>query len=261
MKKSLFIFLVLLTPVILSSNDVLLQKTQFLVSSSHDKWKKMFNEDTPSIHSLYSEHAVVIVEDTIYVGTEEIKDLYKILKSKWNIIDSMYSNYEKIDFISPFVKYEIGSFITSNGDYYNHLTIWDTQNGSEKRELEIIYKQSEISDSKDIVKKQRENWVHEANKHDVEAFLRAVYSDNSLYYWNSINKLYSGISEIKEAYSYMADTNWSITSLQPLYIKQVNDSLIYEIGKYLSGDYVGCYALVWKKNKNNEWNIYLDSNY
>ncbi|MFO7867930.1 MAG: hypothetical protein R6U95_01360 [Bacteroidales bacterium] len=265
MKKSVLNCLfVLLIPVILSSNTVLsLQKsTQFVMFSSHDKWKKMFNEDVASIHSLYSEHAVVIVEnDTVCVGKEQINKLYQTLKLKWNAIDTVYTNYEKIDFVSAFVTYEIGTFITSDGEQYNHLIVWDKHNNSIKRELEVIYKKEVDTDAGDIVKKQRENWVRMANKHDVEAFLRTVFCDNSVYYWNSKNELYTGIFEIKDAYGYMADTNWSITDLQPLYMKQVHDSLIYEIGKYLSGGYVGCYTLVWKKNKKNEWKVFLDSNY
>ena len=227
----------------------------------NERWKTIFNDNINYMDSLYTSNAIVLTENNIYKGSEEIKQLYLNLKSVWISIDTVFTNYEKKDIITPSVSYGIGTFITSTEKIFNHLIIWHEESSRDLRELEVIYKYKEAISMTDMLKQRRLDWVRESNSHNLNEFLNNLYFHNAYYYCNNSDKLYVGTPEIKSAYSYMTEPDWNILSLTPYYTKQINDSIIFEIGKYSVFGGSGDYSLLWKKSEDKIWKILLDSNY
>ena len=94
------------------------------------------------------------------------------------------------------------------------------------------------------------------NAHDVEGLVNELYSVNTLYY--NHKPLVKGREDVIKEYGYMRNEKYSL-KLTPLFIEAVNESTVYEIGQ-CNGSYGGKYILIWKKEADGKWRIFIDSN-
>jgi ketosteroid isomerase-like protein len=213
------------------------------------------NKNVETIKDCYLPESIKIISsDSILSGPAGIAEFYALQSEGIKSISSLFivkANKEKN------IDYEIIKYETLNGKLYAQLVIWRVKNGVKFREFEFV---SEISEKthtneKSITEK-RNLWVELCNAHTPVNLVNALYISNSIYF--NHKPIIRGHENLFEEYAYMKDTNYRLT-LHPLKMFFVNDNLVYEIGQ-CEGTYNGKYMLVWKKESDGEWRVFIDSN-
>ena len=128
----------------------------------------------------------------------------------------------------------------------------------EKNKLVFEFISSANSQNIDLekIKERRKEWIMLCNKHNAQGLVEELYSSDAIYY--NHKPVIRGHASIIADYAYMNNPEYSL-HLEPLTIVPVNDHMVFEIGQ-CSGSYKGKYILVWKKEKDGEWRIFMDSN-
>jgi len=226
------------------------------ISDEFSDWVDAVNKKSVNtIKDFYLPESIKIISsDSTLSGPAEIAEFYAFQSEDIKSISSLFmvkANKEKN------IDYELIKYETLNGKSYAQLLIWKVKNGDKFREFEFI---SEISEEthnneKSITKK-RNLWVELCNSHNPENLVNTLYSSNSIYF--NHKPIIKGQESLIKEYSYMKDENYKL-NLHPLKMFFVNENLVYEIGQ-CEGTYKGKYILVWKKERDGEWRVFIDSN-
>lgn len=120
---------------------------------------------------------------------------------------------------------------------------------SRKSNCDTYLIKAQISDN-------RSKWMRLCIAHKVEELVNIYYSSNTIYY--NHKPLVIGTKDLIKEYSYMNRENYSL-SLNSIFIEVVNDETVFEIGQ-CEGLYGGNYILIWKKDDDGKWFIFIDSN-
>lgn len=154
------------------------------------------------------------------------------------------------------IDYEISESTYSNGDRYKNLVIWQTESNLRKRVLEFASKIDAEAYSLAEIDDRRNLWMTLCNQHDANALIQELYSENTLYF--NHKPLVIGRELLVGEYQYMNNTEYQL-SLQPAFVERVNMDFVFEIGQ-CSGSYNGKYILIWKRDEDGVWEIFIDSN-
>lgn len=205
-----------------------------------------------TIQSTYDTSAYLIIDDgDILNDIDEIDTYNRAMPSYGEVTDTSFLAHVKRK-----IKYSVSDRRYENGAEQKRLTIWQSfDDGQVRKVLEYVADHKEVDlyiDLDDL----RDQWMQICSKHNPDSLVRTMYSDNTLYY--NHKPLVRGQEALIEEYAYMANKNYQL-QLTPEYVEQVNANTIYEIGQ-CSKSYNGKYILVWKKNDQDEWKIFLDSN-
>lgn len=205
---------------------------------------------------VYTEGFVWLIEDKMYVGKEEWTDgfyayaLYIDPTEKGILVDSTVDKAGN--------QLRIMKVDRENRPSYYILRAWKAFGEEKKIELEILMTEAAF-EKKGLkaVKKMRKRWERFSNLKQPEALLYQVYAEDA-WYVNG-GKVIQGQSTIAKRYSYMKQSNWSI-SLNALGLVQVDEATVLEIGEYYSNG-PGNYVLLWKKDPEKGWLVQLDFNF
>lgn len=154
------------------------------------------------------------------------------------------------------IQYEIGTAKNKLNESYTILSIWKKDQSIKKSELIFVGKSNPSQVPLNELKNRRDEWMKLCNQHRVSSLVEELYTPDALYF--NHKPLIKGTADITKEYDYMNKPNYHL-DLAPLHIETVTDSLIFEIGQG-SGSYGGKYILIWKKNTQGKWMVYMDSN-
>lgn len=226
------------------------------ISNEFSNWVTAINnKSVDSIKNFYRAESIKIISsDSQLSGPTEIAEYYALQPGEIKSISSLYSvkaSKEKN------IDYELIKYETQNGKSYAQLLIWRLENENKFREFEFV---SEISEetynNEKSISERRNLWVELCNNHNPKNLVNTLYSSNSIYF--NHKPLIKGQENLIQEYSYMKNANYKLT-LDPLKMLFVNDNLVYEIGQ-CEGTYKGKYILVWKKESDGVWRVFIDSN-
>jgi ketosteroid isomerase-like protein len=224
------------------------------INQAHDKWQALINEKSDSLATLYTVHAIKILENENTVeGHLGIKDYYLNSSIAINSVTTdtfLMANEERG------LAYEIGEFITYENSRYKHLIIWETREGIQYRDFEFIAQMKPTDVNLDVIAARRDIWMKLCNQHNAAALINEMYAENTMYF--NHKPLITGRNALIKEYQYMNSEDYAL-ALHPIITEAVNDNLVFEIGQ-CDGSYNGKYIIVWRKNENEQWEIFIDSN-
>lgn len=234
--------------------EVMCQDTTALLR----KWQAAINSRDSILMAFYTPQAVKVSEDSIWTGPAEIYDHY-LKQDEIGSISRIFSvNANK----SRGIEYEMISFGSSDTNLLSQLVIYEQHGDRMLRTFEFTSSHSKrLTDdtAADIwlqLNKRRNEWMAYCNAHQVSELVNDLYSMNTLYF--NHRPLVKGRMALVSEYGYMSREQYSLT-LEPLFVHVVNETTVFEIGQ-CKGSYNGKYVLIWKKEEDGQWRIFVDSN-
>lgn len=214
------------------------------------------NGNINAIKNSYDTNAVKIISENIIIeNSTQIANYYINHKDKITSIESILSieaNKEKG------INYELVRYETDNLKEFIGIVIWRVENENIIREFEFT--QESTLDAKNVdttnIAERRKLWIELCNKNNSENLVKQLYSNNTMYF--NHKPIVKGTEQLIKEYGYMNNENYTL-NLHPVKLEVVNANFAFEVGE-CSGSYKGKYILVWKKETNGNWNIYIDSN-
>ncbi len=217
-------------------------------------WADYINLKSDSLSSLYTNESYKILEnEKVLQGGEEIKSYYLSDNLKINSIHSdtvIIANKERK------LEYEIGEYSDAKNQRYKELVIWANTNTKRKRVFEFTAKIQDSADIRSVIDERRKLWMKLCNEHNAKILIDELYSDSTLYF--NHKPLVKGKELLEKEYQYMNKPSYEL-SLTPIIVETVSNQFVFEIGQ-CKGSYNGKYILIWRKDKNGKWNIFIDSN-
>lgn len=221
---------------------------------ANESWREALANGEGKIAALYLEEAYKIYPDGNHIlGDSSIAYYYTQTGAE---IAEIYTDTLIVADKEGRYAYEIGGFLTDAGAPFKHLIIWNTTAEEPLREVELIAETQYYSEATEELETARELWMEYCNANNAGALIENMYTDNALYY--NHKPMIFGRPPLIEEYSYMNNPEYSL-KLQPLYLAQVTNELVYEIGQ-CSGSYRGKYVIVWEKQPGGNWQVLFDSN-
>ncbi len=213
------------------------------------------NKNLNSIQDFYRTESIKIISaDSTLTSSNEIAEYYFLRPNKITSISSLFkveASKEKD------INYELIEYETEDKKVYVQLVIWRLYEGKKIREFEFTSRRLEVAvDDKEGISNRRNLWVQLCNAHNPNNLVNEIYSSHSFYF--NHKPLIKGQDHLIKEYGYMKDENYTLT-LDPLKLEFVNTNLVYEIGQ-CEGSYKGKYLLVWEKETDGQWRIFIDSN-
>ncbi len=205
----------------------------------------------------YHPNVVGISENGI---TQGVNDMRNYLKEFYSTEGARIVSEEPFRIsVNENLTYEIGTFKTDNGSDFANISIWVKENGLEKRFLEAVYRMMQNTDSSasSEIDKARKKWVTLCNAHDAAKLVNELYTEDAIYY--NRGRVLIGRDALSAEYGYMNNQAYSL-DLNPEHIQLVSEDMAFEIGR-CSGSYNLPYILIWKKEVDDNWRVFFDSNY
>lgn len=222
-------------------------------------WRDARNAKDSSLLDLYAQDAIkVISEDMILTGPDEIHEHYSsqaTIKYVDNPFSTEANKYRGITYAVNFYKPENAAVIVQ-------LVIYEKEGDTELRAFEydaarpILNPENIPDEVNEQLKERRKQWMAYCNAHDVPGLVYDLYSHNTMYF--NHRPLVKGREALVREYAYMNNEQYSLTLL-PRHMTFVNDNTVFEIGQ-CEGSYNGKYILIWKKEEDGVWRIFIDSN-
>lgn len=208
-----------------------------------------------SIGSIYHPDIVGISKNGIVKGQSAMMKYIGDFKKDHGSIQDFKTHYKRS--VVSGLDYEIGSFQTEKEDSFSHVIIWGKENGKEQRLLEVVYEMTSNEEVPVEIGEAREKWVQLCNSHNSNKLVRELYTEDAIYY--NRGRLLRGHKALSQEYGYMQQPSYTL-ELTPEHIEMVSEDMAFEIGK-CSGSYHLPYILVWKKQADESWKVFFDSNY
>ena len=222
-------------------------------------WKYAQNEKDSSLMDLYTQNAVkVVTEAKILSGAAEIMEHYGPKEP----ISEVFSMFDIDANIPRGISYEINAITVNNAPRTIQLVIYEKSGEQKLRAFEYDADQpKEIEESlyQEIIgqlQERRDQWMAYCNAHDVPGLINDLYSHNTLYY--NHRPLVKGREALVQEYAYMNNEQYKLR-LIPKFLSVVNEGTVFEIGQ-CEGSYNGKYILIWNKDEDGVWRIFIDSN-
>lgn len=214
------------------------------------------NKNIETIKDIYSTDAVKVTStDSILSSSAQIAAYYINQDDKIIAIESLFKTEANKN---RGIYYELIKFKTKELKEYLQFVILEAESKKQVRAFEFTAESSFDSKKVDTtsISDKRNVWIKLCNAHNAENLVNQLYSENALYF--NHRPLIQGRESLIKEYAYMNNDKYTLT-LEPLILKTVNENIAYEIGQ-CKGSYEGKYILIWKKEFDGEWKIYIDSN-
>ena len=213
------------------------------------------NHSLSNIDTQYHPNAIGISKNGLIEGREAIKSyLTDFYKKHGSLVD--FQSLYKVPVLQT-LEYEIGISQTEKGSQFAHIIIWTKEKDSKQKIADIAYEKTMATRVPAKLKKARKQWIKLCQKKNAKTLVSELYTEDAIYY--NRGRILRGHDQLAQEYSYMENTSYTL-NLTPQHIEVVAEDIIYEIGM-CSGSYNLPYILVWKKEADGEWRIYVDSNY
>jgi len=224
------------------------------INIANERWKDYINQKSDSLSTLYTEHAVKVFEEgNTIVGSGLIKDHYN---SGSYSISSIHSDKVILANQKRGLEYEMGEYVDQDNSKFKHITIWESKNSNRKRVFEFSAKIENSDIDLTAIKDRRDLWMKLCNEHNAEALINEMYSENTIYF--NHKPLVIGRKGLIQDYQYMNNEKYKLV-LNPIIVDQISADFVFEIGQCV-GSYNGKYIIVWRKNGDGKWEVFIDSN-
>ena len=248
--KNILGLILILPLIVLQQANVITQDTTDL----NEKWREARNSEDSSIVEFYMPNAIkVVTADSICNNASEVTAYHKA-QNKVSSIHSLFRTE-----VNPYrgITYEILTYETEQHEAITQLVIYEkgTEHPLRAFEYEAIQANQGQVDTIAITRR-RVQWMGHCNAHEVPELVFDLYGHNTLYY--NHRPLVKGRQALVREYAYMNNEQYSLV-LNPLIVEVVNESTVFEIGQ-CQGSYDGKYILIWKKEEDGQWRIFIDSN-
>ena len=216
---------------------------------------EMVKNKQQDIQLIYHSDVVGVSKNGIIKGRNAINTYLRDFYTNHGVLQEFKTHYRRS--VVSGLDYEIGSFQTKKGSAFMHIIIWTKENDLDLRIVEVVY---EMSGNKEVpagIAKAREKWMTLCNTHNSNKLVTELYTEDAIYY--NRGRVLKGHNQLSQEYSYMQNPSYKL-QLTPEHIEMVSDDMAFEIGK-CDGSYYLPYILVWKKQSDGSWKIFMDSNY
>lgn len=203
----------------------------------------------------YHPNVVGLTQDGLIKGRDAMNSFLQDFNKEQGAVVHSQSRYTVQ--VLQVLEYEIRTFHTEKGGQFANLIIWSNENGSQQKILDVVYKKSPDHDVPSELEEARLKWVKLCGEKSSENLVTQLYTEDAIYY--NRGRILKGHSQLTQEYKYMESPSYTL-DLTPEHIEMVTDEVIFEIGM-CSGSYPLPYILIWKKQKDDSWKIYMDSNY
>lgn len=207
-----------------------------------------------SLNGGYDATAIKVLSNgDVLDGLEQIQDysLSNPLKNISLMVDTLILAHEQ-----RAITYEISERIYENGDNHKALVIWQAKSAQNLRVFEFSAKINPSNIDLTEIDRRRAQWIELCKQNDAQKLIQELYTENTLYY--NHKPLVEGRERLVNEYQYMNNENYSLT-LSPIIVEPVNQNFVLEISQ-CAGSYNGKYILIWRKEKDGQWRIFIDSN-
>lgn len=223
-------------------------------SAENEQWIQHFNAKSKDIQELYTPQAVKVFSDgSIATGQKQIMAYY--LKNNASAA-SIHTDTLLLADADKAIEYEISETVFSTTEKNKNLIIWQTTDSERKRVFEFESKISESQVDLAAIEQRRTQWMRLCNQHNAKQLISEMYTDNTIYF--NHKPVIQGQSDLEAVYQYMNNSSYEL-SLSPIIIRPANEHFVFEIGQ-CDGSYGGNYILIWKKEADGKWKIFIDSN-
>lgn len=222
-------------------------------------WKNALNTRDSVLMKLYTQDAIKVVSnDSIWTGSAGIYEHYRSQPEINYVITPYTIDANKYRGIT----YEINIYKPKDAPIMVQLVIYEMKRDQKLRVFEyeaarpILNPESVPEDIREQLRERREQWMAYCNAHQVNELVNDLYSEHTMYF--NHRPLVKGRAALIQEYGYMNNEQYELT-LMPRRLTYVNDSTVFEIGQ-CKGSYNGKYILIWKKEEDGQWRIFIDSN-
>jgi len=220
-------------------------------------WQRLLNEQPRHIQTNYVDKAITLTGKGRQITSSEERQQYLApLLSPQQTIQSIESIFCELANPNTDVRYDISRLKPATGPDYIQLVIWREINGQYLRELDFMAPLAPGRTDLTALDQARDKWIELCNKNDASALVEQLYEPEAIYY--NHRPMIVGREQITTTYSYMNNEDYSL-HLDPLIVQPVRKDLVLEIGQ-CSGSYGGKYVLIWRRNAEGQWQIWMDSN-
>lgn len=220
-------------------------------------WQRLLNEQPQHIPTHYTEDAITLTGKGRQLTTARERQAYLApLLSSQQTIKSIEPIFCELANPNAAIRYDISRLKPASGPDYIQLVIWRKANGQYLRELDFLVPLVPGRTDLTALDQARDKWIELCNEHDAAVLVEQLYEPEALYY--NHRPVITGREQIAETYSYMNDEEYSL-HLDPLVVQPVRQDLVLEVGQ-CSGSYGGKYVLIWRRNAEGQWQIWMDSN-
>ena len=205
------------------------------------------------VGSVYADDAFQIQSDgRIVTGATEIMKQLSDEQIDWN---SFVEDTTIIGRKARGITYQLGTYRNTKNSLYS-LRILETREGLEKVVFEFLATYDKKGNDLSAIDEQRKKWIELCNQHNAKVLIHEMYTANTIYY--NHKPLIIGREALTPEYGYMNNSKYSLV-LEPIIVDQVSEDYVFEIGQ-CKGSYGGKYILIWKKDDDGVWRIFIDSN-
>lgn len=220
--------------------------------------KKNSTSTDGSINEMIEEYHqdVIGVTKKGMIDGKEYMRLYLVeLQNKYGFPKEFKSHI--IEAVNSSLEYEIGLLQFNKNNKFVQLIIWNRKNALRQKIFEVMYEEKGTKEIPEGIAKAREKWIQLCNDHNALKLVKELYTADAIYF--NRGRIIRGQNNLAQEYSYMNNPAYKL-QLVPEHIEMVDGEIAFELGR-CRGSYNLPYLLVWRKQENNSWKIYLDSNY
>ncbi|MBN1479067.1 hypothetical protein EH223_15345 [candidate division KSB1 bacterium] len=225
------------------------------------KWIKYVNKKPQKLEKLYLKQALMVLPEENIFGQLPIS---QFVEEKQNFFvsmattqsDKLYEHSErKVLDTGKIYRADIVENVT---DSLFYAIAWRKVGGDWLRELDIIlpFTSEKVSATYEL-DSLRTLWINYANSRDPDMMIKTLYYRDAVYLNGS--EMSKGHAAMTKRFDFMRNPAFSI-NLEVQDICSVDEQMVVDIGHWITGEYVGYYLIVWKKEL-DDWKIFLYFNF
>lgn len=227
---------------------------------ARSKWLHRTSKDAKKLPRLYLKQALMLHDDEVIRGQEAIR-LY--VADHQNAFVPFTSSESQLLFIHSDRKVLDVGFLNVEDerkkivDQSSYVFAWRKVDDTWYHELDIIFsdKGQTVADE---CAAERSTWIKYANGNDRAVMVNSLFLDDAIYLNNAEASI--GQAAIADRFDFIKNPNFQINLKNEKFIK-IDDSTAVDIGNWLTGDFVGYYLILWKKDAAGAWKIFLYFNF
>lgn len=257
MKIQFYLYVFLTSLFFFSCLSASNQKSKF--QADWDVWLSAFNNsDTTGITEQYLSKSAILINNEL-VQSDSILGSFLLKNLKTDNFKISQKLTLKIFEHDSARFMETGYFVMNNENprkiYF--ITAWLKKNNAWKREVDIFYSASENEIDTTVFSDRKRDWVRFSNAHDAAQLINNLYHTDAFYL--SKGRLDRGTEAITARYRYMDKPTWTV-DLKSSAIIPVSDTIVYEIGRWVTKSKSGYFLIVWQYRAAS-WKILIDFNF
>lgn len=223
----------------------------FLNAQSDQSTSKSIDETVTHYHP----KVIGVAKNGMIKGKESLSTYLLDLQKEYGTPQNFESHI--VVPVNKSLDYELGSLHFGENNSFAQMIIWNQKDDHRQKIFEVMYKEDGTKDIPAGINQAREKWIQLCNTHNAQNLVNELYTEDAIYF--NRGRIIIGQSDLAQEYSYMNSPQYRL-HLDPLHIQVIDDATVFEVGR-CSGSYPLPYLIVWKKQANNNWKVYLDSNY